>query len=91
MKKFPQAVFVCLASTFGAAFLITWFLGTGSKFYSNPNALVSMLTSLQSTLTRIKLHKRRETQTRTSVLKRRARAMNEFPSCRLLSRCLVRS
>ncbi|KAK3058837.1 hypothetical protein LTR09_000402 [Extremus antarcticus] len=32
VKTFPQTVFVCLASTFGLAFVITWFLRTNVYF-----------------------------------------------------------
>lgn len=31
-KSFPQAVFVCLGSTFGLAFIVSWMIKTGGKF-----------------------------------------------------------
>ncbi len=36
VKTFPQAVFVCLASTFGLAFLISWLLKTNSEQLLQP-------------------------------------------------------
>lgn len=84
VKNFPQTVFVCLASTFGLAFLISWFVKPHGELLALANVCVWHLAnrSVQYSSMKSGLHK-----LRLMAVMRCMANMDMGNGCRLLGRC----